>query len=276
MARRRSDDSIFDDLLDLSTKLSWKINLALALVSYFGFHYAASLPKATPAGPMSEVVLRQLLISFSNALQYLVPATFFIGTAVSVIKAKKRAKLLEKQSNIESIRALSWQEFELLVGEAFKRKGFEVRENGGGGADGGVDLILYKNGRKTIVQCKRWRSASVSVSIVRELYGVMTAENASDCIVVSSGSYTSEARLFTESKPIWLIDGPELLALIAEVQPVSYQSKPKPLDIQGTIQKECPRCGSAMIRRIAKQGINAGNEFWGCSRFPTCRGTITS
>lgn len=35
----------------------------------------------------------------------------------------------------------------------------------------------------------------------------------------------------------------------------------------------CPRCGSRMIRRIARRGRNAGNSFWGCSRFPACKGT---
>jgi len=33
----------------------------------------------------------------------------------------------------------------------------------------------------------------------------------------------------------------------------------------------CPKCGSAMVRRVAKRGENAGSEFWGCSTFPKCR-----
>ena len=33
----------------------------------------------------------------------------------------------------------------------------------------------------------------------------------------------------------------------------------------------CPRCSSAMVRRTAKGGANAGKEFWGCSNFPKCR-----
>ena len=37
----------------------------------------------------------------------------------------------------------------------------------------------------------------------------------------------------------------------------------------------CPRCGQQMIRRIAKKGQKQGNEFWGCPKFPRCRGTIT-
>jgi len=33
----------------------------------------------------------------------------------------------------------------------------------------------------------------------------------------------------------------------------------------------CPKCGSEMVLRKAKSGANAGNQFWGCSQFPTCK-----
>lgn len=36
---------------------------------------------------------------------------------------------------------------------------------------------------------------------------------------------------------------------------------------------ECPVCGSPMIRRVAKKGINSGREFWSCSKYPECMGT---
>ncbi len=36
----------------------------------------------------------------------------------------------------------------------------------------------------------------------------------------------------------------------------------------------CPRCGVDMVRRTARRGPNQGNEFWGCPKFPKCRGTI--
>jgi hypothetical protein len=35
----------------------------------------------------------------------------------------------------------------------------------------------------------------------------------------------------------------------------------------------CPRCSSPMVKRVAKRGSNKGNEFYGCSNFPRCRGT---
>lgn len=35
----------------------------------------------------------------------------------------------------------------------------------------------------------------------------------------------------------------------------------------------CPECGAPMVKRTARKGSNAGSKFWGCSRFPECRGT---
>ena len=37
----------------------------------------------------------------------------------------------------------------------------------------------------------------------------------------------------------------------------------------------CPKCGNAMILRTIKKGVNAGNQFWGCSTFPKCRQAVT-
>jgi DNA-binding helix-hairpin-helix protein with protein kinase domain len=37
----------------------------------------------------------------------------------------------------------------------------------------------------------------------------------------------------------------------------------------------CPRCGSPMVRRIAKNRGSRGRQFWGCSRHPLCKGTLS-
>jgi DNA helicase-4 len=35
----------------------------------------------------------------------------------------------------------------------------------------------------------------------------------------------------------------------------------------------CPKCGGRLVMRTAKQGVNAGNRFYGCSNYPECRYT---
>jgi len=37
----------------------------------------------------------------------------------------------------------------------------------------------------------------------------------------------------------------------------------------------CPSCNAPMVKRISKKGDNAGKEFWGCSKFPKCRGVMS-
>jgi len=35
----------------------------------------------------------------------------------------------------------------------------------------------------------------------------------------------------------------------------------------------CPECGKPMRQRQAKVGSHAGHPFWGCTRYPACKGT---
>lgn len=279
MARKRKTNAL-EDLLDIATLLSWKVSLPIAIIAYFGFHYLAGLEiaQASDIKSITDSLPKQVLVSFSKIFQYVVPIIFVIGALMSVVRGGYRKKLLEQQTGIESIRAMSWQEFEMLVGEAYRRKGYTVRENGGGGADGGIDLHLTKDGKRTVVQCKRWKTTSINVSLVRELFGVMTGEKANACIFVTSGSYTPEARMFAEGKPITLVDGEELFALIATVQDNIGETKNSNTHaVAASIPKDgytCPVCGGNMIKRTAKRGENAGSNFMGCANYPKCRGTI--
>lgn len=43
---------------------------------------------------------------------------------------------------------------------------------------------------------------------------------------------------------------------------------------QADLIPNCPKCGQAMVLRTAKNGKNAGNNFWGCSAYPECKGVL--
>jgi hypothetical protein len=36
----------------------------------------------------------------------------------------------------------------------------------------------------------------------------------------------------------------------------------------------CPKCGSAMTLRTAKNGSYSGRNFWGCPKYPKCKGLL--
>jgi restriction system protein len=113
---------------------------------------------------------------------------------------------------------MNWRQFEQLTGEAFRRQGYAVEETGLGGADGGIDLKLRKDGKTTLVQCKQWRNQQVNVKTVREMLGVLVHEGADAVKIVAFGDYTPDARRFAEGKSIELIHGVKLIATVRSVQ----------------------------------------------------------
>ena len=65
---------------------------------------------------------------------------------------------MAQAQSTNALDGMSWREFEMLVGEAFRLQGYRVIETGGGGADGGIDLVLFKGSEKFLVQCKQWKA----------------------------------------------------------------------------------------------------------------------
>jgi restriction system protein len=177
---------------------------------------------------------------------------------------------LNRQKGLESIRQLSWQEFERLLAEAYRRQGFEVVQRGGPRADGGADLELHKYGEVLLVQAKHWRTRAVRLPQVRELWGAVADEHADGAILVTSGWLTSEARHFTKGKNLTLLDGPELAAMITQLQRTGVERHDPSEGEEGRI---CPSCGRPMALRVARKGASPGQQFWGCTGFPQCRNT---
>lgn len=38
----------------------------------------------------------------------------------------------------------------------------------------------------------------------------------------------------------------------------------------------CPKCAGLMVLRETKKGQNVGKKFWGCSKYPQCRGIMNA
>lgn len=277
MAKKQS---VIEDLIEITSRLKWQWGVGLAAFAYLVLHHFATLPNPIPttASAMGQFAGRQLWISFAAILQYVFPITFLLGALVSAFKQWRSGRLHARVAvtpTRNALEGMSWRDFEVMVGETFRRKGFEVVRRGGNGPDGGVDIELRLGSDKYLVQCKQWKTSQVGVAVVRELFGVMTAEHAVGGFVVASGQFTEEACRFVEGRSIELVDTKLLLKMVQETQvagrPVSL-GQPVLRPEQGA-ELACPRCGSVMALKRAKRGVGAGQEFWGCTTYPACRGT---
>jgi restriction system protein len=273
--------------MDLVSLLPWWAGIVLAVISHVLLHRLATPPAsaALQPGQMGDLIARSMGAALAGFGQYVVPLICLGGAGVSAWRRHRRRTLISNTAQAKGADALdgmSWREFEMLVGEAFRLQGFGVCETGGGGADGGVDLVLSKGTEKFLVQCKQWKAYKVGVDVVRELYGVMAAKGATGGFVVTSGSFSDDAKAFADGRNVKLVDGHRLFGLIKQAR----QSLSSPVDTADRLHPVtpssppdvaastavCPMCGSGMVKRTAKKGANAGGQFWGCSRYPTCRG----
>ena len=281
MARKRS--SAANDFMDIVAMLPWWAGCTLALVSYVLLHRVATQQMVvnTAPGHLSDLMVQSIWMGLATAGQYFVPILCLAGAAMSAYRRHQRQTLVATVGSSKAADALdgiSWQEFEILVGEAFRLQGYQVAETGGAGPDGGVDLVLRKGGEKFLVQCKQWKAFTVGGTIVRELYGVMAANGAAGGFVVTSGRFTDDAKAFGQGRNVTLIDGPALLKMIQQAQAARQTGSKEPVTTAATapmavIQPLCPSCSKPMVRRTAKKGGTAGSTFWGCVDFPACRGT---
>ena len=204
---------------DLLLRAPWWVSAGLGVLAYVGLRWIM------PAFAGQDKLVQAVAAGFSR---YAPLAALFFGiiAAGSALFGAKRRRLVDEQQSIETLRATPWKDFEYLVAEAYRRRGFTVDYSLGKGSDGGVDLVLRKDGRRSLVQCKQWKVLSVGRPVLQQMFGIMTAEGADEAIIVTSGRFTDEARGFASGKPIQLLDGPALSrAWLSPSKPAARQRR---------------------------------------------------
>ena len=95
--------------------------------------------------------------------------------------------------------SLDGWEFEEEVAKVYIKNGYkaEVTKRTG---DGGVDIVMYKDRKKIIVQCKHY-SYPVAPEVLRALWGVKDDFRADEVILVASSGVSSHSKDFIKNKP---------------------------------------------------------------------------
>jgi restriction system protein len=262
-----------DGLFEILSNSPWWVGVVFSAISYIAMKFvfpAIYSDHRVFSGIVSALSSKASLI----ALILLIPAFISAVRSITSLRLFKRQRtryINSPTSGNQSIQNLNWKQFEQLIAEAYRQQGYSVEENHQLGADGGVDVRLFKDGEYFLVQCKHWKTQNIGVKTIREMYGLLISEKAFKVIIVTSGFFSSEAKTFALGKPIQLIDRKGLEQLIGGLLPKSAQEKKS---AKKTTNSVCPRCGGHMIPRLAKKGVNAGSKFYGCSSFPKCRYTL--
>jgi Restriction endonuclease len=221
--------SAVDDVL---TKTVGRLGMAPALLFGAGVYVAIGLVL-----PLS-VHARTIVFIGWNGTGVLLGWVVTLAWVFARVQDAHRRHLLEWTTNL---RLLSAQEFEWLVGEVFRREGFDVQETGReGAADGNIDLRIRRDRRELLVQCKRWQSWQVGIDEIRKLGGTLMREGlAGDAgVLVTLSSFTEPAIQEAAKLGIELIDSHELSRRIERVRESEH----------------CPVCATPMLLDRSMRG----------------------
>jgi len=209
-------------------------------------------------------------------------STGFVLIAIWIGKSYwKRSRMRIKAFGMttETLLNLPPSDFEEMVAELYRAMGYQARRTGAIG-DHGVDVVVKaKNGEKSIVQCKRWRTPA-GESIVRDFYGTMQHEKAAQGAIIATSGFSQAAIEWAKGKPLYLYNGNDFLRLWEKVKKQQLQktnddpqSSTQPSDTENQIDSSplCPKCGIPMVLRTARQGDHKGQQFFGCRNYPRCR-----
>lgn len=148
------------------------------------------------------------LVPVRPVLEFNMADPRFVAESDALSGLDQRPNLMELTPN----------EFEALIQNLFTKMGLEARQTRPS-RDGGVDCVAWDPrpifGGKVVIQAKRYKN-TVGVSAVRDLFGTLQNEGASKGILVTTSGYGQASFEFAQNKPIELIDGANLLYLLAQ------------------------------------------------------------
>lgn len=195
-------------LIPFVTRVPGWVVAVVALTFYPGIGLAVPLMFGWPANWLFSI----------NLIGATVAALLAIGYLLVLVQAKNRRHLFEWTTDL---RLLTAMEFEYLVGELFRREGWEVAETGRqDGPDGNIDLVLTRPHERRVVQCKRWTSWQVGVSEIRGFAGTLMREGAvgKDGVFVTLSEFTPQAEEEAAKTGMTLVDRADLFERIERVR----------------------------------------------------------
>lgn len=145
-------------------------------------------------------------------------APFFVIGCIAAWRQLRAPSAGRIAGTLEAIRAMPWAEFSAAIEDAFRRDGYVVGAHAGSAAD----FELVKDGRVTLVSCKRWKVARTGIEPLRELRAAQQARDAHDSLYVATGEVTDNARAFAAGNAIRLLGGADLARLLPRI------SRPSP------------------------------------------------
>jgi restriction system protein len=116
----------------------------------------------------------------------------------------------DPSEQLQALRDMSWESFSAAVCAAYRKQGYTVKP----AREPGYDFALAKDGRITLLQCRRWKVNQVGADPVRDLARAVDRAQAYRGICLATGEFSLPARKIAAAEPVALVSGAELVMLV--------------------------------------------------------------
>ncbi len=139
---------------------------------------------------------------------------------------RKRSEMLQRKRLLRDSRSIADiigvfsddpYEFERFVANLYRKIGYDVKQTSKS-RDGGYDLIMEKNNRKTIVECKCFsKGHHIGRPLIQKLVGANQVAKSDQMIFVTTSDFTDAAIEYAEQTGVRLVNGSVLLRMKNEI-----------------------------------------------------------
>jgi restriction system protein len=200
------------NLFDFLAQIPWWVSVSLSVAFY------VILKFVVPYFETQSSLVNEAHVSLGPVFAPVVALAFLTPITFSLLKSNRKKKLHTLKEEIQAIQELSWPNFVDLVSEAYRRSGYIVMENSSFTSDPSVDFIMRKSSQIYLVQCRYWQNRKLGIREVKNLLLLRHAKQATGVFLLTTGYFTNGARHYAAGRPINLLDGIELVELLAKTQ----------------------------------------------------------
>jgi len=156
-------------------------------------------------------LLAAALLPASYRLVGVVSALPFV--VIGALAARRQWRLpsaAQAAQTLQAVARMSWSEFAPRLEDALQRQGYTVRR----GSGAVVDFELERQGRRTLVSARRWKSARIGLEALRALQAEREKNDASDALYVCLGELTDSARPYAVERGITVWQAADLARVL--------------------------------------------------------------
>jgi hypothetical protein len=146
-----------------------------------------------------------------------------------VAEQKEEDRVRYRTEILAAVRNLSWDGYQALIADIYRRKAFEVFPPPVSGSDLDViDLVVDRDNKRMLINCQLRGEMDIPVAAVTEMGNVVSNYNVAGAYLIADGSFAPDAIEAAPATGVVLIDGEALIDLVIETT-LKDESKPSGL-----------------------------------------------